>query len=92
MRGHGDGTVTIGVSSCDFYFEVGSSYVVFGAGASLTNLGARKGTLTSSLKDAGDTTKRLDLLAEREKRSQARQHSDCRSTLTARGTIGCASH
>ncbi len=66
----GNGAVTISVSSCDFHFELGSSYLVFGAGASLTNLGASKCTLTSPLKDAGDTVRRLDALAEREKRLQ----------------------
>ena len=55
------------VSSCDFSFEVGSSYVVFGAGASLAHLRATQCTLTMLLKTADDTIKRLDLLAEREK-------------------------
>lgn len=57
-------------STCDFAFEECVSYVVFGAGSSLSDLHATQCTLTRSLKDASDTIRRLDVLAEREKRSQ----------------------
>lgn len=60
----------IGISSCDYPFKTGGKYLVFAnpTEQSSSEMRATSCTLTTMWKDANDTVRRLDGLAEREKR------------------------
>lgn len=63
---NGDRTIT--VYTCDASFKAGEKYLVFALGP-LTDLRVTRCSLTGLLAQASDTVRRLDELAERERRS-----------------------
>ena len=59
-------------NNCEFWFEVGKTYLIFGLGDSIATMRAEKCTLTAPLEDAGGALEMLKAAGYRPRQPQMR--------------------